>query len=134
MMAFNRKTKVYAYAEPISLRRSFDGLYSLVKGVLMLDPMSGHLFVFVNRCRTMCKCLYWDGTGLVVLSKRLEIGRFHLINPNTKSIEMTEAEFALFFEGSDLRKRFIESPLEFRLPRRDPERKKSEENPNQPLA
>jgi transposase len=133
MMAFNRRTKVYAYAEPISLRRSFDGLYSLVHSVLMLDPMSGHVFVFVNRERTMCKCLYWDGSGLVILSKRLEIGKFHKINPAMKSIEMTEAEFALFFEGSDLRKRFIESPMEFKLPKKS-ETKKVEENPTSPLA
>jgi len=61
------------------------------------------------------KCLYYDGTGLVLISKRLERGVFSRLNPFYKGeIVLTQAEFSLFFEGADLEKRFIESPREIR--------------------
>jgi transposase len=83
--------------------------------VLEKDPFSGHLFLFINARRTTCKCLYYDGTGLVIISKRLEAGTFSQLNPFYKDeIVLTEAEFGLFFEGADLKKRFIDSPREKR--------------------
>lgn len=95
------------------MRSSYDSLFSRVKSVLQKDPFSGHLFLFINRARTSCKCLYYDGTGLVIISKRLENGTFSQINPFYKDeIVLTEAEFGLFFEGADLKKRFIDSPAE----------------------
>lgn len=97
------------------MRASYDTLFARAKDVLMQDPFSGHLFLFVNSRRTSCKALYYDGTGLVIVSKRLEQGLFCKINPSYKSeIVLTAAEFSLFFEGSDLNKRFIESPDEIR--------------------
>ena len=97
------------------MRASYDSLFARVKTVLQKDPFSGHLFLFVNRGRTTCKCLYWDGTGLVILSKRLEQGTFSRINPlYDKELVLTEAEFGLFFEGANLEKRFIDSPEEVR--------------------
>nr|MBC8553280.1 IS66 family insertion sequence element accessory protein TnpB [Candidatus Brocadiales bacterium] len=78
---------------------------------LKQDPFSGHLFVFINKRRTSCKCLYFDGTGLVLVCKRLEKGLFSKLNPlHQGKVILTQAEFNLFFEGSDLTKRFIESP------------------------
>lgn len=75
------------------------------------DPFSGHLFVFVNRARSSCKCLYYDGTGFVIISKRLETGQFSRVNPlYDKPVLLTPAEFNLFFEGAALEKRFIDSP------------------------
>jgi transposase len=95
------------------MRASYDTLFAKVKAVLQKDPFSGHLFLFVNARRTTCKCLYYDGTGLVIISKRLEQGTFSSINPFYKNeIVLTEAEFGLFFEGADLKKRFIDSPTE----------------------
>lgn len=97
------------------MRASYDSLFSRVKSLLRKDPFSGHLFLFVNRRRTSCKCLYYDGTGLVILSKRLERGTFSRINPlYEKEVVLTEAEFGLFFEGANLEKRFIDSPEEVR--------------------
>ena len=95
------------------MRSSYDSLFQRVKSVLVQDPFSGHLFVFVNSRRTTCKCFYYDGTGQVIVSKRLEKGVFSRINPYHKDdIVLTTAEFALFFEGADLEKRFIDSPSE----------------------
>ena len=97
------------------MRASYDTLFSRVKTVLEKDPFSGHLFLFINKARTSCKCLYYDGTGLVIISKRLENGTFSQINPFYKDeVVLTEAEFGLFFEGANLKKRFIESPSELR--------------------
>lgn len=95
------------------MRASYDTLFEKAKGVLGQDPFSGHLFVFINSRRTAIKCLYYDGTGLVLVCKRLERSTFSRINPMFKGeIILTAAEFALFFEGADLEKRFIESPRE----------------------
>lgn len=97
------------------MRSSYDSLFNRAKTVLNQDPFSGHLFLFVNRSRTSCKCLYYDGTGLVIVSKRLEQGTFSKINPfYQKDIVFTQAEFSLFFEGANLEKRFIESPQEIK--------------------
>lgn len=113
MIAMNRRTKIFISKEPTDMRASYDSLFSKVKDILEEDPMSGHLFVFINSRRTCCKCLYYDGTGLVIVSKRLEHKLFCKINPYHKGkIVLTQAEFNLFFEGADLNKRFIESPQE----------------------
>jgi len=113
MIALNRRTKVFVCKEPTDMRASYDSLFEKSKSILSQDPFSGHLFVFINSRRTSIKCLYYDGTGLVVIGKRMERGLFCRINPLYKNdIVMTAAEFALFFEGADLEKRFIDSPQE----------------------
>lgn len=97
------------------MRASYDTLFSRVKGGLNQDPFTGHLFVFINGRRTSIKCLFWDGTGFVLLCKRLDRGLFYKINPMFKGdVILTAAEFALFFEGADLEKRFVESPREIK--------------------
>lgn len=113
MIAFNRRTKIFVSKEPTDMRASYDSLFHKAKDVLEKDPFSGHLFVFMNRRRTSCKCLYYDGTGLVIIAKRLERATFARINPHyRREIILTQAEFSLLFEGADLSKRFIDSPGE----------------------
>ena len=97
------------------MRASYDTLFAKAKGVLNQDPLSGHLFVFINSRRNSIKCLFYDGKGLVILAKRMEQGVFSRINPmHHGEIVLTAAEFALFFEGANLEKRFIESPRELK--------------------
>lgn len=99
--------------DPADMRASYDTLFAKAKNVLNQDPFSGHLFVFMNGRRTSIKCLYYDGTGLVLICKRLEKGLFSKINPYLRGeVTLTAAEFALFFEGADLERRFIDSPRE----------------------
>ncbi len=113
MIAFNRTMKIFVSKEPTDMRASYDSLFNKAKSTLNKDPFSGHLFVFINKSRTSMKCLYYDGTGLVIISKRLEKSTFSRINPFYKNeVKLTQAEFSLFFEGADLEKRFIESPRE----------------------
>ena len=115
MIALNRRTKIFVCKDPTDLRASYDSLFTRVKTVLEKDPFSGHLFLFVNHRRNSCKCLYYDGTGLVIISKRLEKGLFSRINPMHRGeVVLTEAEFGLFFEGANLEKRFVESPVEIK--------------------
>jgi len=57
------------------MRKSFDGLSALVKHAMGLDPLSGRLFVFINRRATQMKVLYFDRSGFCVWAKRLEAGR-----------------------------------------------------------
>ena len=74
MIALNRRTKVFLSKEPADMRASYDTLFARVKDLIKEDAFSGHLFVFHNKRRTSCKCLYYDGTGLVLICKRLEQG------------------------------------------------------------
>ena len=97
------------------MRASYDTLFSKAKSVFDQDPFSGHLFLFMNSRRNSIKCLYYDGTGFVIIAKRMEKGLFSRINPYLRGeVTLTTAEFALFFEGADLEKRFIDSPSEIR--------------------
>ena len=97
------------------MRASYDTLFAKAKGVLAQDPFSGHLFLFINSKRSSIKCLFYDGMGFVILAKRLDRGLFSRINPMFPGdIQLTAAEFALFFEGANLEKRFIDSPREIK--------------------
>jgi transposase len=70
------QVRVHVYGQPVDMRKSFDGLYALTRQELGADPLSGDLYVFINRRATQMKVLYWDRTGFCVWAKRLEQGRF----------------------------------------------------------
>lgn len=78
MLALSPVTHIYLYRSACDMRRSFDGLCGLIRSELRADPLSGSLFVFCNRRRTMVKLLYFEGDGLAIWMKRLERGRFIL--------------------------------------------------------
>lgn len=78
MLPVNGATRIYLYSGPCDMRKSFDSLCGLVRAELKADPLSGSLFVFCNRRRTMVKVLYWDRDGFVIWYKRLEEGTFTL--------------------------------------------------------
>ena len=70
ILGTSRAVRVFAYPRPADLRKGYDGLYGLVQTGLGRDPLSGELFLFVNRRRTACKVLLWDGTGLCIVTSR----------------------------------------------------------------
>lgn len=70
------QVRVHVYGQPADMRKSYDGLYALTRHALGQDPMSGELFVYINRRGTQIKVLYWDRSGFCVWGKRLEQGRF----------------------------------------------------------
>jgi transposase len=95
----------------VDLRKGYNGLFGLVKSGLKKDPLSGELYLFVNRRRKGCKVLVWDGTGLCIFQKRLERGRFaDLWRQDGRSASLTTSELALFIEGCELVGRRALSP------------------------
>lgn len=90
--------RVYAYREPIDMRRSFDGLITAVKTFLNADPLSGDFFIFLNRRRTLLKGVFWDRTGWCVFGKRLERGRFELRRADEHQ-ELSQRELELLLDG-----------------------------------
>jgi len=78
MISFSPAQRYFLYREATDMRKSFDGLCGLVTGGLGRDPLSGEVFVFVNRRRTHIKLLVWDRSGFVLYYKRLEEGTFEL--------------------------------------------------------
>mgnify|MGYP002626295800 CR=1 FL=1 len=102
MIALPRSVRVWAYPAPCDMRRGYNGLFGLVANELRLDPLSGDLFLFTNRRRTSCKVLSWDGTGLCVVAKRLERGRFARLWPAERAVQLTASELALYIEGCTL--------------------------------
>jgi len=106
MLSFSGSLKVFLAVEPCDLRKSFDGLHGLVVEKLAEDPRTGALFVFSNRRRTRLKVLYFDGTGLWVLTKRLEEGTFSWPRSGTDAttkLKLTPEAFAMLTDGVDLR-------------------------------
>jgi transposase len=115
MIGSTRSVSVFAYGQPVDMRRSFDGLSCLVTQTLSLDPLSGDLFLFVSRNRKRAKVLFWDGTGLCVYGKRLERGRFTSVwsKPEESQLRLTMTELQLFLEGTELLGRLPLSPAPF---------------------
>ena len=76
MLAFPANFKIYLALAPVDMRRHFNGLWSVAEQTLRIDPRQGAILVFINKKRDRIKILYWDGTGVCILAKRLEKGVF----------------------------------------------------------
>lgn len=106
MLSFAGSLKVLVALEPCDMRKGFNGLYAAVSERLGEDPKAGTLFVFCNRRRNRLKILYWDGTGLWVLTKRLEQGTFawpKSLEPDQVKLNVRPEALALLTDGVDLR-------------------------------
>lgn len=102
MLLLPRAVRVYVATHPVSLRKSFEGLSNEVEFVLDRDPLSGHVFVFINRRKTQVKLLLWTRGGYMILHKRLEKGRFNFIKhvrPGVKSVQIDVHELSMLLEG-----------------------------------
>ena len=112
MISLPRTVRVWAYGRPADLRKGYNGLVGIVKRELRSDPLGGDLYLFVNRKRTGCKVLLWDGTGLCIFMKRLERGRFADLwrDRGGQAVRLTSSELALFVEGCALVGRQTLSP------------------------
>ncbi len=106
MLTLSPQVRIYLAAAPVDLRKGFDGLAAATRDIVRQDPLSGHLFVFVNRRRNRLKLLVWQPSGYLLLYKRLEKGRFQLPTaprPGEQHIEIGAVELSLLLEGIDLR-------------------------------
>jgi transposase len=106
MLSFTGGLKVFLALEPVDLRRGFEGLTALVTQQLGEDLRQGALFVFSNRRHTRLKILYWDGTGLWLLIKRLERGTFswpQKMEGEPVKLRLAPEALAMLTDGIDLR-------------------------------
>ena len=106
MLTLPAAVRVYLATEPVDLRRGFDGLAAATRALVHQDPLSGHLFVFLNRRKNRVKMLVWDRSGFLLLYKRLERGTFHMPSapsPGMRHVELDAGELGLMLEGWDLR-------------------------------
>ncbi len=104
MIVLPRSVRLYVSTAPASLRKSFEGLSNEVRGVLSADPLSGHVFIFLNRRRTQVKLLVWTRGGYTIVHKRLELGRFTFperVTPEAARVEIDAHELAMLLEGLD---------------------------------
>jgi transposase len=104
MIMLPSAVRIFLCTRPTDLRKSFDGLTGLVRECFGQDPLTGHLFLFVNRRRDSIKILYFDRDGLAIWYKRLEAGTFEM--PSTAEpdgIELQAAQLAMILSGIDMR-------------------------------
>ncbi len=78
MLSIPGSVKIYLCQKPIDLRKSFNMLPGEVRGLMHGDPLSGHMFVFYNRTKTLIKIIYWDHDGYAIWAKRLARGTFRV--------------------------------------------------------
>ena len=102
MLSLRPGVRIFISTEPTDMRKGFDGLSAIVEHQWKASPLSGDLFVFSNRRRTLLKLLYWDADGYAIWYKRLEQGTFRIPAPNDDGrIELTAARLAMLLEGID---------------------------------
>jgi transposase len=99
VLGLTAATRIYLYRAPCDMRKSFDGLCGLIRSALGADPLSGSLFVFVNRRGNMVKLMYWDRDGFMILFKRLERGRFKLPDMAACDGQIDRCQLSMLLEG-----------------------------------
>jgi transposase len=124
MIALPPQVRVFLYRLPTDMRKSFHGLVALTESAVKQDPLSGSLFVFLNRQRDRIKILYWGQTGFCIWYQQLQKGTYQL--PDEKSleeqetIEVTRSQLSLILDGIDLSS--ARQRMRFQLPRERLER------------
>jgi transposase len=104
-MIFTRGLRVCLAVAPVDLRRSFEGLALLVRESLHEDERSSQIFVFTNQRHNRIRLLYWDGTGLWILSKKLEAGNFAWpqVPDGAAKIRLRAEALEMLLSGIDLK-------------------------------
>ena len=118
MISFLPAIKIYLHREPVDMRKSYDGLFGIVKNELSMDVRSGGLFMFINLRRNRVKLMYWDNDGIAIWQKRLERGSLQHPQPkdHAKHLAIDASELNLLLSGIELssvkrRKRYIAPEL-----------------------
>ncbi|MEN0067225.1 MAG: IS66 family insertion sequence element accessory protein TnpB [Myxococcota bacterium] len=116
MLNFAPRVRMFLAREPCDMRKSLRGLSGLVRGKLREDPLSGNVFCFVNRRRTMLKLLVHVRTGFGIYYLRLSRGTFQLppMAEGQSRVELDAATLTLILEGIDLRS--VTRRLRYRQP------------------
>jgi transposase len=93
--------KVLVATKPVDFRKGMVGVAALVQHELRADPFSGVLFVFRSRRANRIKLLVWDGTGLVLVTKRLDTGAFRWPRIAEGVMKLSGAQASALIEGLD---------------------------------
>jgi transposase len=119
MILLPSSVRVYVAVEPVRMNKSFEGLSNIVRSVVGQDPLSGHVFCFLNRAKTKVKLLVWTRGGFTIVYKRLERGRFTFtaeVKPGARSVTIGADELAMLLEGIDARTARRQRRFELELP------------------
>lgn len=102
MLSLPPAVRVFVAVEPLDMRGSFDAIAGAVRR-LGLDPVDGHLYLFLNKRRRLAKVLWFDGSGWCLLAKRLEAGSFQLppITGDQQQVQVDGTTFASLLAGID---------------------------------
>lgn len=105
MLSLSPAVRIHLALGATDMRKGFDGLLGLILSGSRVDPYSGHLFVFLSRRRDQAKILFWDRSGFVLYSKRLERGRFQLpvVQVGASTVELEGAQLVMLLDGLDLK-------------------------------
>lgn len=105
MLSLGSSHRYWLYAGVCDMRKGFDGLSGLVRSELGRDPLSGEVFIFVNRGRNRMKLLVWERGGFVLWYKRLERGTFELprVEARQASAAVSWRDLMLILEGVELK-------------------------------
>ena len=101
MIAAAAGVKILVAAKPVDFRKGADGLAALVQEHLRHDPFSGTIFIFRSRRSDRLKILAWDGSGLVLLWKRLEHGAFRWPPISDGVMRLSASQLAALMDGLD---------------------------------
>jgi transposase len=108
MLGFGSATRVYVAIGATDMRKGFEGgfggLFGIVRDRLLIDPLSGHVFVFCNARKNRLKILYWDGSGLWICSQRLEKGRFSWPSQGDENgkVRLSQEQLSMLIGGIEL--------------------------------
>jgi transposase len=104
MLSLPATVRIWLAAQPVDLRKSFDGLAAMVREGLQGDPLSGDIFVFRNKAADRIKLLLWEEDGYAIWYKRLEAGRyrFPLSLEDQPRVGVRVADLIMLLEGIDL--------------------------------
>lgn len=102
MLSLPASLRVFVAVEALDMRGSFDALAGAVRR-LGLDPVDGHLYLFLNKRRRLAKVLWFDGSGWCVLAKRLEAGTFQVpvVTGDEQQVQIDGSAFASLLAGID---------------------------------
>ncbi|MGV2184564.1 IS66 family insertion sequence element accessory protein TnpB [Rhizobium rhizogenes] len=93
--------KIMVATQPVDFRRGMNGLVALVVSALSADPYCGDMFVFRAKRLDRLRCIYWDGSGMILATKWLEAGKFIWPPIRDGAMQMTREEFSLLLAGID---------------------------------
>lgn len=99
MLGLSANLRYFLCCSATDMRNGFDGLAGIVRNHLKKDPISGDVFIFINKSRTHIKLLYWDGDGFALFYKRLERGRYALTAHHGPSKQIKREELLMLLEG-----------------------------------